>query len=164
MKNSHAITVSVGLFAKRDDAGGWVKAHDEDVWFQGVIDGSDLGAPGQYRWTDGAACPAAMAQLRKLQDVRMPKPVLPIPVADEVEQGDITADGRLYTLDLESANVKGEAVGAVSFSTNLDTDLAQWVNGMLAALQPCWSRSAPKDMDPFRGTLGDATDYQRDPR
>jgi hypothetical protein len=163
-KNSHSIAVTVGLFAKRDNAGGWVKAKDEDVWFQGVIDGSEVGAPGQYRWTDGAACPAAMTQLRKLRQVAMPKPVLPIPVNDEVDEGDLYLDGRVYTLNLASANVNGQAVGAVSFHTNLNTDLARWVEGMLAALQPCWSRSAPKDMDPFRGTLGDARYLQRNSR
>jgi hypothetical protein len=164
MKKSHSIVVSVGLFSKRDDDGGWVRATDEDVWFQGVIDGSEVGTPGQYRWTDGAACPAAISQLRKLQSVAMPKPVLPIPIDDQAEQGDIYLDGRVYSLDLESANVNGQAVGAVSLSTNLDTDLARWVEGMLAALEPCWTRAAPRDMDPFRGTLDDALYQQRNPR
>ena len=164
MKNSHSITVNVGLTSAPDGKNGWVAAKEEDVWFQGVIDARVVGAPGQYRWTDGAACPAAMAQLRKLQGVAMPKPVLPIPGADDAEQGDIYLDGRVYTLDLVSANVNGQAVGAVSFSSNLNTDLARWVEGMLAALQPCWSRSAPKDMDPFRGTLDDALNHQRNPR
>ena len=164
LKNSHSISVSVGLFSKRDDAGGWAKARDEDVWFQGVTDAGEVGAPGQYRWTDGAACPAAMVQLRKLRDVAMPRPVLPIQVEDDAEQGDIYLDGRIYTLDLASANVNGEALGAVSFSTNLSSDLAGWVEGMLTALQPCWSRTAPKDMDPYRGTLNEALYLQRNPR
>lgn len=161
LRNSHAITVNVGLFSRQDTNGKWIKAADEDVWFQGVTDGSNPGAPGQYRWTDGAACPAAMAQLRKLQDVTMPKPVLPVPVADEEDAGDIYLDGRVYSLDLASANVNGQAIGAVSFATNLNTDLSRWVEGMLGALQPCWSRTAPKDMDPFRGTLDHAVYQQR---
>ena len=164
-KDSHSIAVTVGLFARRANAGGWVEARDEDVWFQGVIDGSNyIGPPGQYRWTDGGSCPAAMAQLRKLRDVAMPKPLLPIPMAEEVDGGDIYLHGRTYTLDLDSANVNGQVVGAVSFSTNINSDLAGWVDGMLAALKPCWSRTAPRDMDPFRGRLDDALYQQRNPR
>jgi len=164
LKNSHSISVSVGLFSKRDSAGGWVKAADKDVWFQAVTDGQEVGAPGQYRWTDGAACPEAMTELRKLREVAMPRPVLPIPVADDEELGDIYLDGRVYSLELESANANGQALGGVSFSTNVNTDLSRWVERMLAALQPCWSREAPMDMDPFRGTLNDASYHQRNQR
>lgn len=158
LRNSQSVIVDVGLRSLRDEEGRWRPARREDLWFQITIDGHLLGEPGRRRWTDGQRCPAAVAELDRVRDLTLPRPVLPFPRPDGEadEEGDIYLDGRVYTLSVRSASLQGQAIGSVEMSSNVETDLARWVERMLAVLEPCWSRTMPDDMDSGRGTDWDA--------
>lgn len=158
LRNSQSVIVDVGLRSLSDEEGRWRPARREDLWFQITINDSTLGQPGRRRWTDGQSCPAAVAELDQVRNLALPRPVLPIPGPDGEtdEEGDIFLDGRVYTLSIRSASLQGQAVGRVEMSSNVETDLARWVERMLAVLEPCWSRTMPDDMDSLRGTDTDA--------
>lgn len=158
LRNSQSVIVDVGLRSLRDEEGRWRPARREELWFQITINDSSLGQPGRRRWTDGRSCPDAVAELDRVRDLTMPRPMLPVPGpnGEAVEEGDIYVDGRGYTLSMRSASLQGQAVGRVEMSSNVETDLARWVERMLAVLEPCWSRTMPDDMDSLRGTDTDA--------
>lgn len=158
LRNSRAVIVDVGLRARRNDNGQWQPAQSDDVWFQATVADTRLGEPGRRRWTDGRSCPQAITVLQRVRSLSMPRPVLPIPdpSGEWDSDGDLYLDGRVYSLDVRSANVNGQAVGTISMSSNLNTELSRWVEDMLAALEPCWSRTMPTDMDGERGTDWDA--------
>lgn len=164
-RNSEAVTVHVGLLAKDVEGSKWQPATDEDLWFQGIFTKRGAYQPGRFRWTDGARCPAAVKALRRLRTIEMPTPILPIPDPDGVQkdEGDIILDGRVYRLDVSSANLNGQSIGGVSMESNVQTDLAKWSEAMLAALGPCWSTTVPEGVNATRGSAADAEASRPDP-
>ena len=157
LANSEAAAVNVGLFERRDDRNHWEPARDEDVWFQGIFSRRGWSAPRRFRYTDGRRCPAAIAVLRQVRRLQMPRPILPIPDPERAEsEGSIYLDGRIYELRVQSADLEGQSVGSVTMSSNWDTELAAWSERFLTALEPCWSRTVPENMDSSRGTDDDA--------
>lgn len=158
LKSSEAVTVHIGLFERAENIAGKAEpASDEDLWFQGIFAERGWYAPRRFRWTDGKRCPQAVTTLRQVRAIAMPRPVLPIPDPEGLErEGDIYVDGRIYQLRVNAADLQGQAIGGLSMSSNINTDLARWSEAMLAALKPCWSNTVPKGVDDFRGTDDDA--------
>lgn len=157
MRNSEDVTIHVGLFQDSRDTPGWRPARDEDLWFEGIFRRGDWPTAQRFRYTDGGRCPAAVAILRQVRQLSMPRPVLPIPHNGEDEDGlSVMLDGRVYALSVDAGDYGGQAVGGFSISSNVETELAEWSERFIRALEPCWSTTVPEGMNSYRGTAGDA--------
>ena len=146
-KNSQQITVNVGLFYSE----GAKPTADQDVWFYASFRDKAWTDPVRFRWTDGASCPAALKLLKTVQNIEMPRPVLPIRSDEEPNDLDIVIDGRAYSLDVSASSVNGQANGAMHMESNTDTDLAKWMDRMIDTLKPCWSTKVPVGVNDQRG-------------
>jgi hypothetical protein len=88
-------------------------------------------------WTTTLACPAAKPALARMEDISASPDVPGV----GAEDGEIILHGMIYTL--EAPGRVGSGGGGFRISSNLHTPLARWADSTLAALEPCWSTTAP---------------------
>jgi hypothetical protein len=93
----------------------------------------------QVHWVDSKSCPALIAALAGLRGLAPPR--IDVPGFPRVKGGadeNVILDGISYTLELNR----------LRFSTNIGSALADWTDTTLRALEPCWRKDAPVDVDP----------------
>jgi hypothetical protein len=144
-KNSENVTVRVGMIVPDSEPAG-----GGNVWFLGTMQGSSWTSITRFRWADGASCPAALDLLKDVRDVELPRPVLPLKDGED-DSLEILVDGRSYSLDVASSSAGGQASGRMHMESNVDTELAKWVDRMLLALAPCWPNRVPEGADRWAG-------------
>jgi hypothetical protein len=107
-------------------------------WFRRSV---KLGKATSTWWTDSKRCPAARWVVEHA--IKVPSPQLLVPGVKDPSYGDpiITADGVGYTV--QSMGHYGGRVSDLSFNSNVDTPLAEWVDESLRRLEPCWSKDRP---------------------
>jgi hypothetical protein len=117
-----------------------VIAHD--VPDQGIrflfrrIDGGD-GAPDG--WATGETCPAAIDRLESLSRVALP--TANVPGVDRPPT-QIIQDGAAYTIDVHAVHPDGQP-GDLRVTSNVGAPIAQWVDALSVALEPCWQPVRP---------------------
>lgn len=94
--------------------------------------------PDAIFWADSRTCPALRPVLDALRAVVAPHPQ--VPGIDPY--GDIILDGVGYRLKTMARFPNGQD-GDLSYSSNVGTPLAAWIDRSLAALARCWSATAP---------------------
>ncbi len=93
--------------------------------------------PDAIVWADSRSCPAMRQVLDTMRALASPHPQ--VPGIDPY--GDIILDGTGYRLTTK-ARFAGGCDGHLTYSSNIGTPLAAWVDRSLAALAPCWSATA----------------------
>ena len=90
-------------------------------------------------WTDTVRCPSARSVLVEVGKLK-PPPVFIVGIqSDNII---VTADGVSYTMSA-SSQYPDAGIGDISFSSNVRTPLADWVDESLRTLDPCWSTEPP---------------------
>ena len=93
----------------------------------------------QVQWADSISCPALRTALERLGGLSPPPVNVPgFPSAKGTSAENVIIGGIIYTLRLDR----------LSFSTNIDSGLAEWTEKTLRALEPCWRKEAPADVSP----------------
>ena len=82
-----------------------------------------------------SSCPGSGVAVAALEKVALPAPDLP-GLGAEVSMA--IADGPVYRLDAPALHGDGQA-GSLSVSSGPGAPLADWIDRMLAVLEPCWS-------------------------
>lgn len=82
-------------------------------------------------WT----CPGSGVAVAALEKVALPAPDLP-GLGAEVSMA--VADGPLYRLDAPALHRDGQA-GSLSVTAGAGAPVSEWIDRMLAVLEPCWS-------------------------
>jgi hypothetical protein len=98
--------------------------------------------PTSVRWADGNACPALEPALEKLSQVVALKFTGNGP---DVET--LTMDGVGYGLWARGTIYPAEKVDYrfdLTMQSNVGTPLAEWIEGTLKALDPCWNHTQPE--------------------
>ncbi len=88
-------------------------------------------------WALTRNCPSAVPHLTGIESLPLPKPDLS---GFGQEAQTIVLDGALYQLSAPA--LYGGEGGEIHVSSNIGTPLAEWIDSILAALDPCW-RSGP---------------------
>eukprot|EP01037_Dinobryon_pediforme_P023631 gene23631-25129_t len=89
--------------------------------------------PDAILWADSHTCPAVRPVLDAMRAVASPQPR--VPGIDPY--GDILLDGTGYRLTTMARFANGQD-GELTYSSNIGTPLATWVDRSLAALARCW--------------------------
>jgi hypothetical protein len=112
---------------------------DRRYWF--IRSPRDRGGKriGRSDYTSSTLCPQAMAKLRDLEHLDMPRPDVP---GTGDEETVIVLDGVLYTLRGWARHADGQ-LGEYSIESNVGSPLARWIDSMSDALEQCW-RPLPK--------------------
>ncbi|WP_340588512.1 hypothetical protein [Erythrobacter alti] len=93
-------------------------------------------------WTDTRRCPAARDAVVAATQIAPPRIYVPgIPVRPDGSTI-LTLDGIRYELRA-GAHYDSYTSSDISFSSNMDTPLANWVEGTLTVLEKCWSDEVP---------------------
>ncbi|MDE1467316.1 hypothetical protein [Aurantiacibacter sp. D1-12] len=109
-------------------------------WFRKIV---ERDGEGDILWTDTQRCPAARDAVVASTQIAPPRVLVPgIPVRPD---GSIilSMDGVEYSLR-SSAHYDSYGGHELYFTSNVDTPLANWVEGSLATLEECWSEDAPQ--------------------
>ena len=109
-----------------------------DYWFRRTV---RLGKHSATWWTDTRRCPAARWVVDEAIKVSPPKMLVPGVKDRSYESPMITADGVGYSV--ESMGHYDGRTSDLSFSSNVGTPLAEWVDESLRKLEPCWSKERP---------------------
>ena len=113
-------------------------------WFRRVAMGE--GGP-QITWTDTTRCPGARDAVVASTQIAPPRVLVPgIPVRPD-GSFILSLDGVEYSLR-SSAHYDSYGGNELYFTSNVDTPLANWVEGSLGLLEDCWSDEAPLHSDP----------------
>ena len=86
--------------------------------------------------TDSTRCPSVAETVRAMRTLAVPRIA---PPGDDVGDVVVVADGTTYSFE-------GPASGSnarLSFSTNVGTPLAAWIDARLTALASCWTPEKP---------------------
>ncbi|WP_252258197.1 hypothetical protein [Erythrobacter aurantius] len=123
---------------------GRLKGEDSEpaYWFMWRERDKSSGEVRKSRWTDTQNCDAASSVLTSLHGVSPPRVSIP---GYEVSPGGgirIMGDGVHYEISVR-AHYSGTEGSDLSFSSNVGTPLAEWIEGSLEVLEPCWSSEAP---------------------
>ena len=95
----------------------------------------------RVRWASSRDCPGLYDGLVAMEALEPPRPNVP---GQGLERPPPTPDGMIYVLWSSSTRLgSGEAAYDLTMSTNMDTPLALWFDGLLSALKPCWKPQAP---------------------
>ena len=95
------------------------------------------------RWTDTARCPAARDAVVASTQIAAPRVHVPgIPVRPDGSFV-MSLDGIEYSMRAQ-AHYDSYSGSELYFTSNVDTPLANWVEGSLAILEECWSADAPR--------------------
>lgn len=92
------------------------------------------GAPDQQLWADSRACPAVRVVLGRLRELT-PPPIVPLGFKPESQE--IMVDGIGYSLTAPLADSVGQA--KITWTSNMGTPRAAWVEDSLTRLKLCWS-------------------------
>ncbi|WP_271079373.1 hypothetical protein [Aurantiacibacter sp. MUD61] len=114
-------------------------------WFRRVSIAQD-DRTSTIQWTDTQRCPAARDAVVASTQIAPPRVLVPgIPVRPD---GSVilSLDGVQYSLRT-SAHYDSYGGNELYFTSNIDTPLANWVEGSLAILEECWSDDAPLHQD-----------------
>ncbi|WP_052761832.1 hypothetical protein [Aurantiacibacter luteus] len=125
-------------------------------WFRRTVprraeDGSET--PPEISWTDTRRCPAARDAVVAATQIEPPAIHVPgIPVRPD---GSVilSMDGVRYAIRA-SSHYDSYVGHDMVFESNVNTPLANWVEGSLAILAPCWSAQEPL----HNLSVGDAAD------
>ena len=125
-----------------------------EYWFRKITTHRDRGTAEAAQWTDTLSCPAARGVLEGLTELQMPRPQLvglkrkPATPADP-EKIIVHADGTGYELRVatiypaNSLDTDLDYDGAISLTSRDGTPLANWAEGALKILGPCWTNHPP---------------------
>lgn len=91
-------------------------------------------APDERSWTNSRTCPAVRIVLERLHAL---KPPAIVPPGFDPQSTEILVDGTAYDLMVPTADAVGQS--RITWSSNIGTPLAAWVDDSLALLKPCWS-------------------------
>lgn len=91
-------------------------------------------APDEHLWTNSRTCPAVRVVLERLRALQPPA-IVPPGFAPSPTQ--IIVDGFGYRLTAPLADPSG--MSRITWTSNIGTPLAAWVEDSLARLKPCWS-------------------------
>ena len=93
----------------------------------------------RVEWADSISCPILTKALGRLGDLSPPPIHVPgFPPGKGAVAENVVIGGIIYTLMLDR----------LSFSTSIDSGLANWTEQTLGALEPCWHKDAPADVSP----------------
>lgn len=126
-----ATEVTVGVLASR--------AGRTEYWLRRQVR-LDRGRVIETGWTDSRRCPDVRAVLAGLEALPGIRPH--VSGLDGNDDLHLVTDGVGYTLDVETA-APFDSNARLTLRTNVHTPLAEWVEGALAKLAPCWSAERP---------------------
>jgi hypothetical protein len=95
-------------------------------------------------WADSRTCPVAQEIAERFLALPMPRPDPPRPPSPE--DSVIIMDGIGYAVTLPVGYGRGSIADPATFTSNVGTPLATWVEGSFAALRPCWPGSLASDI------------------
>lgn len=95
------------------------------------------GAPAQ-RWADSRTCPAVHTVMARLHALKLPAIV---PPGFEPSPREILVDGTGYSLTTTVADPVGAS--RVTWTSNIGTPLAAWIDDSFARLKSCWTSAPP---------------------
>ena len=128
----------------REAADGEARRRDT-YWAARRVTGSDARATRvrpETAWASSDKCPALDAAIRSMGDVVADRLELGVP--GEGEPSELEADPTHYRLWTEQGRFRGTAFAAsLSVSSVAESPLAAWVQTTSAALESCWTGTAP---------------------
>jgi len=92
-----------------------------------------FGSPATVSWADSRTCPAVRVILTRLRAL---SPPVIVPPGFAPEPSEILVDGAGYALTVPVADSAGAS--RISWTSNIGTALAAWVDNSLVSLAPCW--------------------------
>lgn len=101
---------------------------------------SKLRGPVITKWADSRTCPAIGEALTRLR--ALAPPVI-VPPGFDPEPTEILVDGAGYSLTVPAADIAGQST--LTWTSNVGTPLATWINRTLKTLGPCWKQDGPSE-------------------
>lgn len=92
------------------------------------------GRPAERLWTNSRTCPAVRVVLERLRALT-PPPI--VPLGFEPQSQEVIVDGIGYSLTAPLADPFGRA--KITWTSNMGSPVAAWVDDSLIRLKPCWS-------------------------
>ena len=96
-----------------------------------------FGKPLAVSWVDSRTCPAVQVVLRQLHALSPPAIV---PRGFPPEPSEIIVDGTGYSLTVPVADTAGAS--KITWTSNIGTAVAAWIDSSLVKLEPCWRKEA----------------------
>lgn len=92
-----------------------------------------FGSPARVSWADSRTCPAVRVVLTRLRAL---SPPVIVPPGFPPEPSEVLVDGTGYKLTVPVADSVGQS--RLTWTSNIGTPLAGWVDNSLKSLEPCW--------------------------
>ena len=109
-------------------------------WFRRTV---ERDGPDDIAWTSTESCAGARDAVVAATQFAPPRVSVPgLPMRPDGSSG-LTLDGVQYAFR-SSAHYDSNGSSSISFTSNVGTPLANWVEGSLAILEECWADEVPQ--------------------
>lgn len=92
-------------------------------------------------WADSRTCAGLEQAVVRMET--LPAPTLDVPVLGRPGAERMVMDGVFYELWTRSSGWDQDVGYGVTYASNVNTALADWIDAVRTAAEPCWSDTAP---------------------
>lgn len=96
---------------------------------------------GTPAWADSRTCAGLEDAIVAMEDIE--SPTLDVPGHGDASPERMVMDGVIYELWMRSSGWGEDTGYGVTYASNINTALADWVEGVRATAEPCWTETAP---------------------